>query len=612
MLATIALCALAFQTAPDSLQLAPVFGDHMVLQAGMNTKLWGRAPVASRIKMEFAGQVLETLSNSEGDWDVTLTALEASKESRELTVTCGDERLEVQDVLVGEVWICSGQSNMAWPLRASDGFEVMQSAGDLPGLRTFRAPQVSAHEPRESIDGRWKLATTEDMGDFSGVAFYFGRRLHAELDVPIGLVDITWGGSSVEAWTRVEALRDCPSAARVLDEMDRYSQVLHAKPLEAYAGAAVDDSTWEVGTLPAHFKDLGFDIDGVAYFRRTVEVPEGWAGKDLVLALGKIDDEDITWWNDVKVGATGGWDRERVYSVPAQHVRAGKATIGVRVVDGSGPGGIWGERELMKLYPRGAEDAALELAGEWRFRPASDVTPHGLQQRPGALHNGMVWPLRNLKFRGVIWYQGENNAFKTNSHEYRGMLPVMIADWRKHFGATLPFYFVQLPNFAQEGDGFWDYPTVRDAQLHTYKTVPYTGMAITYDVGKVDDIHPPNKIDVGERLARWALARDYDLKVVESGPIVDQVVFGTDGRILITFDTFGSELRVRGDELSGFDVAGEDGEFRPAAAELMAGGVVVVDGKEPREVRFAWRNDPKDANLVNVDGLPASPFWVKR
>jgi sialate O-acetylesterase len=332
-----------------------------------------------------------------------------------------------------------------------------------------------------------------------------------------------------------------------------------------------------------------------------------------VLELGSIDDEDHTYVQGALVGNTDNWQAQRRYRVPAAQTDAEVLTLAVRVRDGAGPGGFNGPREALRLYPEGGEADALSLAGDWRMQVGSTVNPPPDQHKPAHLYNGMLHPLRAMTLRGVIWYQGENNAIGPESAEYQELFPAFVRDLRAAFGRpALPFVFVQLPNFAENDSTFWYYPVVRDAQLRAFRELDNVGMAVTTDIGDPKNIHPKNKLDVGRRLARWALARIYDVsQEAPTGPIFQAASFdGAEARV--TFETWGGALRAEGGApLGGFELAGEDRVFHPAAAELAGDDAVVVRSPavpRPVALRYAWANDPADANLVGDDDLPASPF----
>lgn len=609
VMTTLAVASLAAHGLAE-VRLPHFLSDHMVLQRGAPVPIWGTGEPGEGVRVTFGGQQHSTRTGRDGRWSVELDALDASDQGRTLVVAGSSNSITIEDVLVGEVWLCSGQSNMVWTVDGAEGAEAAKASADDPRIRMFTGARVSTPEPQDDLEGEWLVATPRTVGGFSATAYYFGRDLLATLDVPIGLLNVSWGGSSVQAWTTMDALAKVPEAKRTLDEYATYSPQLN-RPVDRLAGTDVDDSDWERASLPAMFKDIGHDIDGVIWFRREIEVPEGWGGKPLRLSLGNIDDQDHTYVNGELIGHTDGWQRDRSYLIPASGTERERLTLAVRVLDGSGPGGFGGEPSDMHLAIEGGRSQPLALSGEWRMRVGTTVNAPPAQHRPSYLYNGMLHPLRRYAIKGCIWYQGENNAIREPAVEYYGLFPAFIRDLRVQLGRPkLPFVFVQLPNFSRNGDTFWNYPIVRDAQLRAFQSLNHVGMAVTTDIGQADDIHPRNKLDVGRRLASWALARNYRIEeIIPTGPIYTEVSF-RDSHALVRFETYGSDLAAKGGELGGFLIAGPDKVWHPATASFVDGAVSVTspDVKQPVAVRYAWGNDPADATLVNAEGLPASPF----
>ncbi len=608
LFACICLCSLA--TADVS--TPNIFADHMVLQQGEPVTVWGSAAPGEKVLVTFADQRLSTTADETGEWRVELPAMPASSESRVLEVAGPENTLSFQDVLVGEVWLCSGQSNMAWRVNGADGAERAAEEAKDPRIRMFTGGQVSAPERQEDLPGSWVVASPETVGSFSATGYYFGRELLTKLDIPIGLINVSWGGSSVQAWTTMQTLRQLKSARRTLDEWAVYEEQARVSPA-LRVGPEVDDTSWEEVQLPGMFKDLGHDIDGIIWFRKSIAIPSDWRGSALIVELGGVDDEDHTYLQDAEIGHTNNWQALRKYRVAAEDAPTGEVTLTVRVRDGSGPGGFHGAAADMRIYPEGRESESLSLAGDWRLQVGSTINPPAHQHRPAHLYNGMIHPLRAYGLRGTIWYQGENNAIGENSVEYYELFPAFISDLRQQLARpSMPFILVQLPNFAENNSTFWQYPVVRDAQLRALQELDDVGMAITLDIGDPKDIHPRNKLDVGLRLARWALSQTYGQEgVTPMGPVFEQVELDDNNNYRILFDTFGGELAVRdGEELSGFEVAGADRAFHPAKARIEKGYVLVECGalQTPQALRYAWANSPDEANLINTDGIPASPF----
>jgi sialate O-acetylesterase len=673
VLALVAL-VLAAPAALAEVKLASVFGDHMVLQRDAEVRIWGKAEPGEQVTVQCApapGNTVgepfvdkqSTKADKNGDWQVKLKPHVAGG-GWLLSITGEKTKnpIEIKDVLFGEVWVASGQSNMAWTVArsANAGQEIANSDNDQ--IRMWTADRTVDTAPAFDVRGTWAVASPKTTGEFSAVAYYFARKLQQELGVPVGVLHASWGGTPVEAWTSRPRLEQIDWAKPILDRFDAAVKN-HPKRLaefekavkqwektrngpantgekQGYAKPGFDDNKWQAMKLPQTWENAGIDKDGVVWFRKTLDLPDGWEGQPLKLALGPIDDGDTTYVNGTKVGGldasvNGGWQRERVYDVPKKLVDQGKLTLAVRVVDLQGAGGIWGKPEQMTLARADGQGEPLGLAGDWKYRFAHEINASNRPVRPPArpfgpdhphapagLYNGMIAPITPYTIRGAIWYQGESNA--SRAQQYRKLFPGLIEDWRQQWGqGDFPFLFVQLANYRAPTDEVvdHDWSHLRDAQLQTLRTVKNTGMATIIDIGEANDIHPRNKQDVGDRLARWALVDTYGQKdVVRSGPIWDDSnkLLPADHQIIVTFDTFGSSLVAKGGApLLGFTVAGKDGKFVKADAMLVPSKdgekitqVIVTSAKvkNPVAVRYAWENNPTEANLVNEEGLPASPF----
>ena len=618
-------------TAPATaaeLELPRIFSNSMVLQRDVPVRIWGYAAPGKEVRVSIGNDRQSVRADDDGRFEATFAARSASDQPTRVSVATPVKTIQLDDVLFGDVWFCSGQSNMHWPIRASSRSEEFIASADEPRIRMFIAPQSATHEPARDCSGQWFVASPDTVARFSAVAYHFARSIIAEIDVPIGLVHASWGGSSAEAWVSRETLESLPEAQPFLE---RYDELYSVAAIDAkeFTSDNVDTSSWLKIQAPGTIESQGHDVDGMMWFRREIQIPRSWAGRALSLHLGPIDDNDVTYFNGVRIGATNNWQAPREYTVPADAVRAGKAVIAVRVEDTGGGGGFHGDPATMRIAPAVESGKPLSLAGEWRMRLLTERKAMPAQHRPANLYNGMVWPLRELAIRGVIWYQGENNAIQPRGDAYRTLFGAVIEDWRRAFTvsedlktlegseAGLPFYFVQLPNFTNnEKHTVWRYPMVRQAQLETMRAIPGTGMAVTLDLGEADDIHPRNKHDVGARLARWALADLYEKPdVVRSGPIFARAEF-RGSAVHAHFDLYGSELtRRKGTKsLATFEAAGADGVFHPAKASIRGESVVITCSKvrSPRAVRYAWLNNAEDANLENALGLPASPFVARR
>jgi len=649
------LCVAALAaSAQAEVRLPALFGDHVVLQQQTEAPIWGWAEPGERIavRADWLDDPIISAADENGRWKLSLPTPEAGGP---YTLTIEAENvITLTDVMIGEVWICSGQSNMEMPVDyvgpgywGVTDYEQEIAAADYPQIRLFTVQRALDTEPRDDCTGQWRRCSPDTAGEFSAVGYFFGRDLHEELDVPIGLICTAWGGTPAEAWTSYEALQMLPDWAAALRDVDRLRADPDAFEDEYQAALAswrracrqadpglrgewmkvsLDDSTWKTMDVPGVWRsdELG-GFDGVVWFRRSVEVPDGWAQRPLVLELGPIDDWDVTWFNGQRIGAHDSgyaWQTERRYDVLASMVRGGRNVITVRVIDTGGAGGIYGSADQLKLHPAddGDDDdgEAIGLAGPWRYAigaPMADLPPSPRKKTfhagsPGALYNGMIAPLLPYAIRGAIWYQGESNRYDPAG--YRTLFPAMIRCWRDAWGrGDFPFYFVQIAPFDYTLHGQKpsdDTARLREAQLMTL-SLPETGMAVTMDVGNPRDIHPRDKRPVGERLARWAKAKIYGRDdLVFSGPLYRSMKIEGD-RVRLYFDFIGSGLVARGGELTHFTIAGEDGIFVPARA-MIDGQTVIVFSEQvsrPAAVRYAWADAP-DPNLFNRQGLPASPF----
>lgn len=663
-LIALSLTACSGQAAPP--ELPSLFADHMVLQRDTACRVWGTASPRSNVTVEVAGKAVIATANADGEWMASLPPTKAGGPftmTVSTTSTHGDgipEAVTFSDVLFGDVWICSGQSNMEWPLRNTDNADafIADSGDNELRLLTFerRTSATPVTDPRTNA---WSVASPQTTPGFSAVGYHFGDMLRERLGeegqgVSIGLIHSSWGGTLAEAWTPVEALEaggftaitsrialhDAPTDKSKLDQATRayrqFFDTLLTNPDLA------DGADWEAVNVPGHWQTNHAGLDGVIAYQRTFNLND-WPDGETFLSLGPIDDFDATFLNGVLIGQTGHetpgyWSHPRQYAVPAGVLQPGDNTITVLACDTGGAGGFFGEPADFAL--RIKDVATLPLAyGDWRaavigsagdleFPSLPAANRPGANTRPGTLYNAMIHPMKNLAVTGAIWYQGESNAGR--AEQYRTLFPNMIESWRAAFdNPGMPFYFVQLANFMprtdQPQDSAW--AELRDAQTVTLE-LPNTGMATILDVGEANDIHPRNKHDVGHRLARNALAQHYGVDIVPNGPMLRgapglQTVNTIETRpgkpsypvliqeAVLEFD-FADGLRTTdGQPPRGFEVCapGKDKPFVKAEARIEDGRVILSVKNLPgiESVRYAWANNP-DVNLVNSDALPAVPF----
>lgn len=624
----------------SEVKLPSLVGDNMVLQQNSDAALWGWGTNGETITITtgWDSKSYTTKSDSSGKWLKTVKT-PAAGGPFQIELATKDTTITLKNILIGEVWVCSGQSNMAMKLsEAETANEEPAKADNYPQIRFFTVERTIGISPQDDVTGRWSVCAAETAKEFSAVGYFFGKHLHEKLSVPVGLVNTSWGGTPAEAWTSLKAIKelgdfdeklkeignitdnDLKAAQNKLDSVKALQTVLLNHEEQKNTGIAeqwmqteLNETDWKTIEYPTEWSatDIGI-FEGIMWSRKTIEIPQAWNEKELILSLGPVDEMDATYYNGKLVGVHNkidDWDKARNYTIAASDVKAGKAVIAIRIANTYREGGLFGKPEQLKIYPKDEPDKAISLAGEWLYKIAAHFPKKPVANNPHTptfLYNGMIHPLLNMTIKGAIWYQGESNAAR--AYQYRKLFPAMITDWRDNWKqGDFSFYFVQIAPF--------DYGSkligaeLREAQLLTLDKVKNTGMAVIMDIGNVNDIHPKNKRDVGKRLALWALAKDYGKSdMVYSGPLYDKQEVEGD-KIRIFFKHTGSRLVARNGELTHFEIAGADKEFYPANAEIDSTTVVVHSPKVPKPVavRFAWKNYA-NPNLFNEEGLPASSF----
>jgi sialate O-acetylesterase len=641
------VCAAAVSPLSAQLQLSPVFGSHMVLQRETEAPFFGRTAPGAAVEVRpswSASKVFRGRAGSDGRFVVRVTTPEASG-PHTVIVAAGNAVQRFEDVLIGEVWVCSGQSNMDWSIRESANPEQEKAGADHPRIRLLQVADQASAGPQEACSAEWRVCTPDTAYNFSAIGYSYARALQRELGVPVGVISSDWGGTPAEAWTTAEAVATFEEFRDEVEELQalgrdasaaeaRYERAVAAWKADAasmdpgfpgeghavgWAVPRLDDGAWEEVVLPAKWSETGLgSFDGTVWYRKNVEVPANWAGRDLVLELGPIDDDEQTWFGGTAVGATSGWNVPRSYRIPGRLVRVGSTTVTVRAHDTNGEGGFGGKPEDMRLRVADMDGASIGLAGGWKFHrgvdqndlPARPRAPRPHSHAPSALYNGMIAPLVPFAIRGAIWYQGESNVGR--AEQYERLFPAMITSWRKEWAqGDFPFYFVQIaPYQYKKGEGPAE---IRDAQRKTLTAVPNVGMAVTMDIGNPRDIHPKNKVAVAERLARWALNQTYGKSdVVPSGPLVREAK-AEGSKLRVTFDHAAGLSTRDAAAPSHFEVAGEDGVFHAATA-VIDGETVLVGAPEvaaPAWVRYGW-GEADEPNLQNAEGLPASSFRIQK
>ena len=631
-------------TPTSRLCFAPPFSDHAVLQRDRPVPIWGSADPLEWVTVYFADSSASTISDLNGHWMVRFPPCPAGG-PYELIVRGASCEACISDVLIGEVWIASGQSNMEWKMMAT-GQSLDASEFDLPQIRLLTVSSPARLGRQTEVDGRWTVATKNTLANFSAVAAWFGYDLHRKLGVPIGLICNAWGGTRIQAWMSREALMGDPDGreeVRVYEDMvariphpalvsdapdwNRESQALDVCNQGfdlGWASPDFDDSAWRAMALPARWQDHGYPGSGVFWFRRQIPIPASWLGRDLELELGAIDKHDDTYvqaerigglsWNDGELT----WCTPRTYQVPAHLVRHPVLHLAVRARSHSYVGGLAGPASSMKLTLPG--NSSIPLEGEWRYRVEQDwgvrVPPdpslsEGWTNAPYTLFDSRLAPLLPYSLRGVIWYQGEANVSEAGL--YRRLLPKLIEDWRRAFcQGDLPFLQVQLANFMAPAtvpqSSQW--AELREAQA-TALSEPGVGMAAAIDAGDEFEIHPHDKRTVGGRLARWALATTYEQGGDPCGPVYSHMTLENGGRIRIHF-AHASGLRTRcGNSVQHVAMAGTDQIFVWADCVIEGETLLVWSPQieKPAAVRYAWADNPEGCNLIGgTAALPAFPF----
>lgn len=633
LFAMMGLAALA--SSAQAVELPRVFADGMVLQRDQPLPVWGKAAPGAQVRIDFAGRQVTVKAAADGNWRAQLAALPAGG-PYVLSIDDKAAPKQLRDVYVGEVWVASGQSNMEWPLAQTDGAEAAIAVANDPLIRHFKIPKSWAGAPQWQLaGGDWRQATSRIAGDFSAVAYYFAQQLRARTGVAVGIIDSTWGGSTIEAWSdaATQGLDSAALAAQAaaLREADTKAlQVTHANlarwpqlPADAshWHQADVDAAQWTTITVPGLWESQGWNgMDGVAWYRASFRLSADEAAKGVTLGVGRIDDSDTTWVNGQQVGETKlQYNLARRYSVPASALHAGLNHVAVRVQDFGGGGGIHGEASEVFVQPQGAAARALD---GWSFRveSAQVALVDDKNQHPTLLYNAMIHPLQDYGVRGVLWYQGESNANTLpHAQKYRQQFPALITQWRAQWKApALPFLWVQLAPFSSgvdkrdADDVALESPwaLLRESQGTTL-ALPATAQVVITDVGDVHDIHSRNKRTVGDRLALAAGQLVYgDSTVVASGPsYVGHDVQGSS--VVLRFDAGAAPLQVGGGgELKGFEVAGSDGHFHRAHARIDGNRVILQSRavQAPVAARYGWSDTAQGANLTGATGLPASPF----
>lgn len=622
-------------------KLPRLISDGMILQREQNVKVWGWADPYESIHINFNTQQLKVNANANGEWMATFKPMSAGGPYS--MVIKGKNTLEVKDILLGDVWVCSGQSNMETPMRRLSWIyptEIANSENDR--IRQFYVPRKFDFNEgqKDFLDGSWKKANPTDILNFSGVAYFFAKEINARYNVAVGIINTSYGGSPAEAWINEEAIKNFPAYYNELlkckdtayikniERTDNkisnewysrlYTNDLGKKTVQ-WSEPTIDFSQWPIMNIPGYWDQtiLG-ETNGVVWFKRTVNVPASLAGQKANLILGRIVDADSVYVNGKFVGTISYQYPPRRYPVPEGLLQSGLNEITVRIISNSGKGGFVPDKD----YEIQFDNDTLDLTGSWHYRLGAKMEPlrgrSFFSNKPTGLYNAMIHPLLNFSVKGVLWYQGESNADRYS--DYSELVTTLINNWREKWQRpNLPFIYVQLPNFMEACDipceSNWAY--LREEQSKILK-VENTAMVVAIDLGEWNDIHPLNKKDVGFRLSLAARNLVYGEKqLVAAGPLYKNMKTESE-KIVLTFTNIGSGLVAKnGKELKRFAIAGADKKFVWARAEINGNTVIVWNDsvKNPVAVRYAWENNPAGANLYNKEGFPAAPFrtdeWKK-
>lgn len=642
-LTLLALCVTAFTQA--KVTLPSFFTDNMVIQQNSLLTLPGEAKAGKQVTVKVSWNNKKYTAKAATDGKFKIEVPTPSAGGPYQIVISDGEKLTLNNVMAGEVWFCSGQSNMEMPVAGWGkvmNYEQEIADANYPSIRLLQVKKTVSFVPRENVEinmGGWQECSPTTVPEFSSVAYFYARKLWKELNVPVGVIDCTWGGTPAESWTSYETLKHVMGFEQKMNrmadagfeigklielyhlEMDEWLEQFDAKDaglkngVPQWTSALQTGKEWKQMELPAYWESRGLDFDGTVWFQKEVEIPADWAGKEILLNLAMIDDDDITYFNGKEIGKTSGCNTMRTYKVPAELVKAGKGIITIRAIDYGGSGGMHGEPQQLFMERGGKK---ISLAGNWNYHtgvsmagaPSRPLSPEGegwpASCYPTVLYNGMVHPLTVFPIKGAIWYQGENNV--GHDEQYRVLFQSMITDWRKAWKQDFPFYFVQLANFLkpEEVQPNSQWAALRDAQAHALH-LPNTGMACAIDLGEAYDIHPKNKQEVGRRLAQAALARTYGKGTYEVPAFLG---YRISGRTLIL--SFDQEVVVKDGAPKGFILAGQDGKYVPAQATIQGKEVILQSDQVeiPTAARYAWADNPI-CNLYGKSGLPVPPFRTR-
>lgn len=619
--------------------LDPLFQDHAVLQRDQPFPVWGHAAPDTTVSVRFARQTATAQADAEGRWRVTLRPIAAGG-PYEMSVRAGQLTQTVRDVQMGDVWLCSGQSNMELPVRRALDADSEIASATQPDIRLFTVPKAAAVTPQERFAGpvSWQPASPESVRDFSAACYFFARELRKTVNVPLGLIQSAWGGSRIEAWTSAAALRAQGGMEEALDVFALYASDPAAANAawgkhwqqwwEQREGATPGDAPWQPdadrsGWRPAPAQLGAWErwgipalsaYNGMVWYRTELKLSAAQAAQGARLELAAADETDVTWVNGVVVGSQNAPGDARSYPLPPGLLKAGTNSVVVNVLDTWGAGGLAGPAQAHALHLD--DGTRIVLDAPWQYRVASGdqappLAPWHAASGLSTLYNGMIAPLGSYGLRGMLWYQGESNTGEGAA--YADRLRTLRADWRGQFGADMPLLVVQLAGYGQPpvapAESGW--AQVREAQRRVAAEDPHTGLALAIDIGDAYDIHPPNKQELGRRLARVVRHVVYgERSAAPSGPTAGKVS-RTRVEVRIGFDDVAGTLVATGaDGPIGFELC-DAGSTRCAYADAtLDGNAVVLNSLRAgtaASVRYCWADGPI-CTLRDSSGAPAGPF----
>lgn len=649
-LLTLVSVATIAASATANVKMPALFTDGMVLQQKTSAPVWGFADPGEKITVSttWDNKTVSTEAASDGTWKVKVAT--PSFGGPYALIINGKNTVYINNVMIGEVWFASGQSNMEMPMSGFPYGTIMNGPEDIANstnndIRIFMTSRNMSFKEENELDGAWKTASPKNTPQFGATCYYFAKKLNTELGVPVGIINSSWGGTPVESWIPQEYIKNVPEYSQIVKDIAASSPIIDKRnnwlkqkqsvsmfPRPDLGDADLaktdyNDTKWHSMKVPGLWESFNEvrAFDGIVWFRKTIKITPAMAGKELVISLGPIDDGDETYFNGELIGRNNNYQADRVYTVPADKVKAGKAVIAIRVTDNQGGGGLYGQPSKLKCYTKGNEKSAISLAGSWKYLPIAelsrgklykfDIPTMEFYQRPisptdlsemtaTTLYNAMVAPFVGYAMAGAIWYQGEANV--GHAEEYSRTFPLMVKAWREKWNqGDFPFYYVQIAPYDYGTNGHSE--EIREAQRVSL-SIKNSGMASTIDIGNNKNIHPANKVEVGNRLALWAFKNIYGKDVVCSGPLFkSQEIKGN--AIYLSFD-YADGLNAKGGTLKDFEIAGKDGKFYPATATIEGSKVKVSSEKvaAPASVRYLWSDCVDQATLYNGAGLPASSF----